>query len=102
VTNQTFGLAAGTAQAGITIAPAVTAAAGPLRPGQPATLTVAHVLDQGRVAFGGLAVAYTRTGPTTVDVTVPARAAAFAGKDIPVSIEAGTIAGRPTLLAVAP
>ncbi|WP_331755561.1 DUF4255 domain-containing protein [Streptomyces sp. NBC_01643] len=102
LTNQASGFAAGTAKAGTTVAPAVRAVAGPLQPGQPATLTVAHVLSEGRVAFGGMAVPYTRTGPETVGVTVPAGVAAFAGDSIWVSIESGTITGRPARLAVAP
>jgi hypothetical protein len=102
VTNRADGLAAGTGRVGVTVAPAVTAAGGPLQPGQSATLTVAHVLDEGRVAFGGMAVPYTRTGPSQVTVTVPAGVAALAGSTIGVSIESGTITGRPRQLAVAP
>lgn len=102
VTNQASGLPAGRATAGITVAPAVIAAAAQLQPGQLATLTVEHVLDEGRVAFGGMAVPYTRTGPGTVTANVPAGVAAFAGGDIAVSIESGTITGRPAQLTVAP
>jgi hypothetical protein len=102
VSNFVSGLPAGTGRAGLTIAPAVQSAAAPLQPGNQATLTVAHVLDEGRIAFGGLAVPYTRTGPTTVTVTVPAGVAAFAGGTVPVSVQSGTISGRPIPLAVAP
>lgn len=102
VMNQANGLAAGIGKAGVTVAPTVRAANGQLQPGQPATLTVAHVLDEGRVAFSGLAVPYTRTGAETVNVTVPAGVAAFSGGTIAVSIESGTITGRPAELVVAP
>ncbi|MCW3819210.1 DUF4255 domain-containing protein [Micromonospora sp. DR5-3] len=102
VTNLASGLPAGTAGAGLTVAPAVRGAGAPLQPGQQATLTVAHVLPEGRVAFGGVAVPYTRINPTTVTVMVPAGVAAFAGRRIPVSVESGTVTGRPLLLAVAP
>lgn len=102
VGNHAAGLPAGTATAGITVAPVVRAASGPLQPGQPATLTVAHVLDEGRVAFSGMAVPYTRTGPQTVEATVPAGVAAFAGRTVAVSVESGMLTGRPAQLAVAP
>jgi hypothetical protein len=54
------------------------------------------------VAFLGMTADYTLTSPTSVTVTVPAGVAAYAGTDIPVSVESGTIAGPPTELAVAP
>ncbi|MET9019924.1 DUF4255 domain-containing protein [Actinopolymorpha sp. NPDC004070] len=102
VSNVASGLPAGTAGAALTVAPAVLGASGPLLPGQPATLTVAHVRHEGRVTFGGIAVAYTFVDPATVTVTVPAAVAAFAGGTVAVSVESGTITGRPRPLAVAP
>jgi hypothetical protein len=102
VTNLASGLAAGTAGAGLTVAPAVRSASAPLQPGVQVTLTVAHVLEEGRVAFSGMAVPYTWVDPATVTAVVPAGVAAFAGQDVPVSIESGTVSGRPTPLAVAP
>jgi multidrug efflux pump subunit AcrA (membrane-fusion protein) len=73
-----------------------------LKPGTTVSLTVAHVLDEGRVAFGGLAVPYTRTGTGTVEVAVPAGVAAFAGQQIAVSLTSGTVSGRPLRMRVAP
>ena len=102
ITNQSNNLPAGVDGAALTVAPAVLSGPAALVRGSTATLTVAHVLDEGRVAFGGLAVPYPRTGAGTVDVVVPAGVAAFAGQEIAVSIESATVTGRPHRIQVAP
>jgi hypothetical protein len=102
VTDMAGNWPAGSASAPLTIAPTVNAAAAPLQPGATATLQVSHALTEGRVAFLGMTADYTLTSPTSATVTVPTGVAAYAGTDIPVSVESGTIAGPPTDLAVAP
>jgi hypothetical protein len=101
VTDLAGGWPAGSDSAPLTVAPAISA--GPLlQPGAAATLQVSHVLAEGRVAFLGMTADYTRTSPTSVTVTVPAGVAAYAGTNIAVSVESGTIAGPPADLGVAP
>jgi hypothetical protein len=102
VTNLAGDWPAGLDSAQLTVAPAVTAPAAPLQPGAAATLQVAHVLAEGLVAFAGMTASYTFVSPTSVTVTVPAGVADYAGTDIGVSVESGTIAGPPAQLAVAP
>jgi hypothetical protein len=102
VTNLVGDWPAGSDHTPLTVAPAITAAAAPLQPGAIATLQVSHALAEGRVAFLGITADYTLASPTSVTVTVPPGVAAYAGTDIPVSVESGTIAGPPTDLAVAP
>lgn len=99
ITNLAGGWPAGSDSAPLTVAPAITS--GPqLQSGAAATLQVTNVLPQGRVAFLGLTADYTLTSATSVTVTVPAGVAAYAGSDIAVSVESGTIAGPPTDLGV--
>jgi hypothetical protein len=102
VTNLASGWPAGSDSAAVTAAPAVTAAAAPLQPEAAATLQVSHVLAEGLVAFLGMTADYTLASATSITVTVPAGVAPYAGTDIPVSVESGTITGPPTDLAVAP
>ncbi len=100
VTNLAGGWPAGSDSAPLTVAPAITS--GPvLQSGTTAALQVSHVLPQGLVAFLGMTADYTLTSATSVTVTVPAGVAAYAGTQIAVSIESGTIAGPPTGLQVA-
>ena len=101
VTDLAGGWPAGSDSAPVTVAPSISSAP-LLHPGTATTLQVSHVLAKGRVAFLGMTANYTRTSQTSVTVTVPGSVAAYAGTDIPVSIESGTIAGPPTDLAVAP
>ncbi|WP_426503066.1 DUF4255 domain-containing protein [Dactylosporangium sp. McL0621] len=102
LTNQVDGRAAGSSGARLTVAPAVLGASGALQPGSPITLDVAHVLQEGRVAFAGMMAPYTPASPTSITVNVPAGVADYAGTEIPVSVESGTIAGPPTPLVVSP
>jgi hypothetical protein len=102
VTNIADGLPAGSGSVALIVAPAVVSAGSALAPGAPATLEVSHVLSHGEVAFLGLTAAYTLVTPHSVTVTVPAGVAAYAGGDVAVSIQSGTITGAPTDLAVAP
>jgi hypothetical protein len=102
VTNRVNGRSAGSDSARFTVAPVVLGASGPLQPGSPVTLDVAHVLAEGRVAFAGLTAPFTPVSGTSVSVTVPDAVAEAAGSEIPVSVESGTITGPPTSLAVAP
>jgi hypothetical protein len=102
VTNMAGNWPAGSDSAQLTVAPAVSAVDAPLQPGAAATLQVSHVLAEGLVAFLGMTANYTFVSSTSVTVTVPAGVAFYAGTDIPVSVESGTIAGPPTELAVAP
>jgi hypothetical protein len=92
---------AGSDTARVTVAPVITAAA-TLQAGTAVTLQAAHVLADGQVAFLGLTADYTLTSPTSVTVTVPAGVADYAGTNIPVSIQSGTVTGPPADLAVAP
>jgi hypothetical protein len=99
VTNMAGGWPAGSDSAPLTVAPAITS--GPqLQSGTAATLQVTNVLPQGRVAFLGQTADYTLASATSVTVTVPGGVAAYAGTDIAVSIESGTIAGPPADLEV--
>jgi hypothetical protein len=102
VTNMANGWPAGSDSTALTVAPAVSAAAAPLQPGVAATLQVSHVLAEGLVAFLGMTADYTLASATSITVTVPVGVAPYAGTDIPVSVESGTITGPPTELAVAP
>jgi hypothetical protein len=102
VTNKVNGRPAGADGARLTVAPVVLAASGVLQPGNPVTLDVAHVLAEGRVAFAGLTAPFTPVSATSISVTVPDGVAAWAGGQIPVSVESGTVTGPPTELAVAP
>jgi hypothetical protein len=101
VTNLADGLPAGSDHAIVTVVPVVVAAGAPLQSGSTATLTVRHVAGDGQVFFGGLAAAYTVTGPTTVDVTVPELPPDARGATIAVSLRCGTVTGPPTEVAVA-
>jgi hypothetical protein len=94
VTNLAGGWPAGSDSAPLTVAPAITSAPA-LRSNAPVTLQVAHVLAEGLVAFAGLTAGYTLTSPTSVTVTVPEAVAMYAGGQIAVSVESGTIAGPP-------
>jgi hypothetical protein len=95
VTNLAGGWPAGSDSAPVTVAPAITSAPPPLRSGTAVTLQVAHVLGTGLVAFVGLTADYTLVSSTSVSATVPAGIAAYAGGQIPVSVESGTVAGPP-------
>ena len=101
VTNLAGGWPAGSDSASVTVAPVITGAP-PLQPGAAVTLQVAHVLAEGRVAFLGMTADYALTSLTSATVTVPDGVAAYAGTDIAVSLESGTIAGPPADLRVAP
>ena len=94
VTNLAGGSPAGSDSATVTVAPAITSIP-PLRSSDPVMLQVAHVLAEGLVAFGGVTAGYTVTSPTSVTVTVPAALSMYAGGQIAVSVESGTIAGPP-------
>jgi hypothetical protein len=100
VTNLAGGWPAGSDSAPVTVAPAITGAP-PLQSGAAVTLQVVNVLAEGRVAFAGLTADYVLASPTSVTVTVPAGVAGYAGTDIAVSLESGTIAGPPAELGVA-
>jgi hypothetical protein len=101
VTNLAGGWPAGSDSAPVTVAPVITGGP-PLQPGDAVTLKAAHVLADGRVAFLGITAGYTLASPTSVSVTVPDGVAAYAGRDVAVSLESGTIAGPPADLRVAP
>jgi hypothetical protein len=101
VTNLADGLPAGSDHAVVTVVPVVVSAAAPLQSGATATLTVRHVDGDGQAFFGGRAAAYTVSGPTTVDVTVPDLPPEAGGATIPVSLRCGTVTGPPTEVAVA-
>lgn len=99
LTNLADGLPAGAGHAMVTVVPVVVSAAGPLQAGTNATLTVRHAAATGEVFFGGVAAPYSVLTATTVRAKVPTLPPV---SSIGVSLQAGTVNGPVTDLAVAP